>query len=127
MNVTGVQTCALPILGLDTRTLEVSYHLKAAVPVACVVLALCAPVLSFLLARAGGFVGVLLEGVAPGSPAEQAGLKAGDRIIAVMGQRIRNIEELTSLYDKMEPGKPVEFTIIREGKELKLQVTPAAP
>jgi S1-C subfamily serine protease len=27
----------------------------------------------------------------------------------------------------MEPGKPVEFTIIREGKELKLQVTPAAP
>jgi lipopolysaccharide export system permease protein len=47
-------------MGLDTRTLEVSYHLKAAVPVACVVLALCAPVLSFLLARAGGFVGVLL-------------------------------------------------------------------
>jgi hypothetical protein len=71
--------------------------------------------------------GVLLEGVAPSSPAEQAGLKAGDRIVAVMGQRIRNIEELTSLYDKMEPGKPVEFTIIREGKELKLQVTPAAP
>jgi aminopeptidase YwaD len=71
--------------------------------------------------------GVLLEGVVPGSPAEQAGLKAGDRIIAVMGQRIRNIEELTSLYDKMEPGKPVEFTIVREGKELKLQVTPAAP
>jgi predicted metalloprotease with PDZ domain len=49
--------------------------------------------------------GVLLEGVAPGSPAEQAGLKAGDRIVAVMGQRIRNIEELTSLYDKMEPGQ----------------------
>ncbi|MDW8107444.1 MAG: LptF/LptG family permease [Armatimonadota bacterium] len=47
-------------LGLDTRQLEVSYHLKAAVPVACGVLALCAPVLSFLLARAGGFVGVLL-------------------------------------------------------------------
>jgi aminopeptidase YwaD len=71
--------------------------------------------------------GVLLEGVAPSSPAEQAGLKAGDRIVAVMGQRVRNIEELTSLYDKMEPGKPVEFTIVREGKELKLQVTPAAP
>ncbi|MDW8051908.1 MAG: LptF/LptG family permease [Armatimonadota bacterium] len=47
-------------LGLDTRQLEVSYHLKMAVPVACGVLALCAPVLSFLLARAGGFVGVLL-------------------------------------------------------------------
>lgn len=48
-------------LGLDTRQMEVSYHLKAAVPMACLVLALCAPVLSFLLARAGGFVGVLLS------------------------------------------------------------------
>ncbi|BCW95793.1 MAG: M20/M25/M40 family metallo-hydrolase [Fimbriimonadales bacterium] len=71
--------------------------------------------------------GVLLDGVAPGSPAEQAGLKAGDRIVAVMGQRVKNIEELTSLYEKMEPGKPVEFTIVREGKEIKLQVTPASP
>lgn len=71
--------------------------------------------------------GVVLEGVAPGSPAEQAGLKAGDRIVAVMGQQVKNIEELTSLYEKMEPGKPVEFTIVREGKELKVQVTPAAP
>ncbi|MCS7301074.1 MAG: LptF/LptG family permease [Fimbriimonadales bacterium] len=48
-------------MGLDTRQLEVSYHLKAAVPAACLILALCAPVLSFLLARAGGFVGVLLS------------------------------------------------------------------
>ncbi|MGQ9656928.1 MAG: M20/M25/M40 family metallo-hydrolase [Fimbriimonadales bacterium] len=71
--------------------------------------------------------GILLEGVSPGSPAEQAGLKAGDRIVAVMGQQVKNIEELTSLYEKMEPGKPVEFTIVREGKELKVQVTPAAP
>ncbi|MCX7992469.1 MAG: PDZ domain-containing protein [Fimbriimonadales bacterium] len=71
--------------------------------------------------------GVLLEGVAPGSPAEKAGLRAGDRVVAAMGQRVKNIEELTSLYEKMEPGKPVEFTIIREGKEIKVQVTPEAP
>ena len=71
--------------------------------------------------------GIVLEGVAPGSPAEQAGLKAGDRIVSVMGQQVKNIEELTSLYEKMEPGKPVEFTIVREGKELKILVTPAAP
>lgn len=48
-------------MGLDTRTLEVSYHLKVAVPIACFILALCSPVLSFRLARAGGFVGVLLS------------------------------------------------------------------
>ncbi|GIV05626.1 MAG: hypothetical protein KatS3mg016_1201 [Fimbriimonadales bacterium] len=71
--------------------------------------------------------GVLLDGVAPGSPAEKAGLKAGDRIIAVMGQRVKNIEELTSLYERMEAGKPVEFTVIREGKEIKIQVIPETP
>ncbi|MCS7209261.1 MAG: M20/M25/M40 family metallo-hydrolase, partial [Fimbriimonadales bacterium] len=71
--------------------------------------------------------GVLLDGVTPGSPAEKAGLKAGDRIVAVMGQRVKNIEELTSLYEKMEPGKPVEVTIVRDGKEITLQVTPEAP
>ncbi|MCS7301492.1 MAG: M20/M25/M40 family metallo-hydrolase [Fimbriimonadales bacterium] len=71
--------------------------------------------------------GVLLEGVAPNSPAEKAGLKTGDRIVAAMGQRVKNIEELTALYEKMEPGKPVEFTVIREGKEITIQVTPEAP
>ncbi len=71
--------------------------------------------------------GVLLEGVAPNSPAEKAGLKQGDRIIAAMGQRVKNIEELTALYEKMEPGKPVELIVVREGKELKIQVTPEAP
>ncbi|MDW8050936.1 MAG: M20/M25/M40 family metallo-hydrolase [Armatimonadota bacterium] len=71
--------------------------------------------------------GVVLEGVAPNSPAEKAGLKAGDRIIAVMGQRVRNIEELTALYEKMEPGKPVELVIIRDGKEITLQIVPEAP
>ncbi len=71
--------------------------------------------------------GVLLDGVAPGSPAEKAGLRPGDRIVAAMGQRVKSIEELTSLYEKMEAGKPVEFTVIREGKEIKVQVTPEAP
>ncbi len=71
--------------------------------------------------------GVLLGGVVPGSPAEKAGLKAGDRIVAVMGKQVKSIEELTQLYDQMEPGKPVEFTIVRNGQEMKVQVVPAAP
>lgn len=71
--------------------------------------------------------GVLLAGVVPGSPAEKAGLKSGDRIVAVMGKRVNNIEELTQLYDQMEPGKPVEFTVVRNGQEMKIEVVPVAP
>ncbi len=47
-------------MGARNLRLEVSYHLKVAVPVACFVLALCSPMLSLWLARAGSFVGVLL-------------------------------------------------------------------
>ncbi len=48
-------------MGYHNPRLEVSYHLKVAMPMACFVLALCSPVLSFWLARAGSFVGVLLS------------------------------------------------------------------
>lgn len=71
--------------------------------------------------------GVLLSGVVPGSPAEKAGLKAGDRIVAVMGKPVRNVQELTQLYDQMEPDKPVPFTIVRNGQEMQVMVTPIAP
>jgi lipopolysaccharide export system permease protein len=46
--------------GSNTRSLEVTYHMKLALPVACLVLAICCPVLSLWFARAGSFVGVLL-------------------------------------------------------------------
>ena len=70
--------------------------------------------------------GVLLSGVVPGSPAEKAGLRAGDRVITVMGTRVQSMEELTQLYERMEAGKPVEFTILREGKELKVEIVPTS-
>lgn len=46
--------------GSNTRNLEVTYHLKFALPAACLILAICCPVLSLWFARAGSFVGVLL-------------------------------------------------------------------
>ncbi|GBC93115.1 Aminopeptidase YwaD [bacterium HR15] len=69
--------------------------------------------------------GVLLQGVSPGSPAEKAGLKAGDRIVAINGKRVENIEQMMSLYAELEPGKPAELTILRDGQEIKVQVVPA--
>jgi aminopeptidase YwaD len=70
--------------------------------------------------------GVLLQGVSPGSPAEKAGLKAGDRIIAINGKRVENIEQLMALYGELEPGKAAELTILRNGQELKVQIVPVS-
>jgi aminopeptidase YwaD len=70
--------------------------------------------------------GVLLQGVSPGSPAEKAGLKAGDRIIAINGKRVENIEQMMALYGELEPGKAAELTILRDGHELKVQIVPVS-
>ncbi len=70
--------------------------------------------------------GVLVQGVSPGSPAEKAGLKAGDRIVAINGKQVRNLEEMMTLYAELEPGKPAEFTLIRNGEQIKVQVVPTS-
>lgn len=47
--------------GRNTASLEVAYHVRYAVPVACLVFALVGPVFAIGLSRSGGFVGVLLS------------------------------------------------------------------
>jgi hypothetical protein len=70
-----------------------------------------------------GIVGVLLGGVRPGSPAEKAGLKAGDILIRFAGKTVRNIEEYTALLGEAQPGQLVELVVLREGKEVTLSAT----
>ncbi len=68
-------------------------------------------------------VGVLLGGVRPGSPAEKAGLQAGDVIVKLGGKTVRNIEEYTALLGDFSPGDTVEIVVQRAGKEVTLKAT----
>ena len=61
--------------------------------------------------------GILLTWVAPGSPAALAKLKAGDVILSVNNDGIRNAQEFSSLLDEAGPESPVRFTVARPGKE----------
>lgn len=70
--------------------------------------------------------GVMLSGTSPGSPAEKAGLKAGDIVVALAGKRVANIQELTALYADLKPGEPTSIVIKRDGKEMELTIVPAA-
>jgi aminopeptidase YwaD len=70
--------------------------------------------------------GVMLSGTSPGSPAEKAGLRAGDIVVALAGKRVKDIEELTALYPSLKPGEPASIVIIRDGKEIELTIVPAA-
>ncbi|GIX06735.1 MAG: hypothetical protein KatS3mg115_1138 [Candidatus Poribacteria bacterium] len=58
-------------------------------------------------------------------PAEAAGLRPGDRILAVDGRRLESWEELTQEV-MLRPEQPVELLVERNGEQLTVTVTPRA-
>jgi regulator of sigma E protease len=65
----------------------------------------------------------VLEDVAPGYPAQRAGLKETDLIAAVDGQKIQWWGEFTERI-RASNGKPVALDVERKGQSLHLVVTP---
>ncbi len=68
-------------------------------------------------------VGVLVASVVPKSPADKAGLRQHDIIVAVNGEPIANIQGLQKVIAD-NGKKPIELKIIRLGKEQTVKVTP---
>jgi S1-C subfamily serine protease len=67
--------------------------------------------------------GVLIAEVAPGSPAEAAGLQQGDIIIKADGQDVTSSASLFAIDRDKKPGDKVELTIDRNGQEQTVTVT----
>ncbi|MFN8138311.1 MAG: M28 family peptidase [Fimbriimonadales bacterium] len=70
--------------------------------------------------------GLLIDGTREGSPAEKAGLKAGDRLMKWNDKSISNIEDFNEILMSALPGVEVTLTIQRDGKEIKVKLTPEA-
>ncbi len=68
-------------------------------------------------------VGVYIKAINPFSAAEIAGLKVGDIIIKFDGQTIESMEQLNTQLQKHEVGDTVELVIMRNGKEMNIEVT----
>jgi hypothetical protein len=65
--------------------------------------------------------GVLLGGVTPGSPGEEAGLRRGDVLVGLGGHEVTDLEGFTAALQAHAPGDEVELTVIRDGAELRLR------
>lgn len=65
----------------------------------------------------------VITAVNPGSPAERAGLRGGDRIVAVDGGPVRSWYEFQDAI-RARPETPVELTVLRDGREIVRSVTP---
>ncbi len=62
----------------------------------------------------------------PRSPAAQAGLRSGDKIVAVAGQPVHNWTQIGKAIKAHPAGTPVPFTIDRHGKQITKQVSLAS-
>ena len=67
--------------------------------------------------------GVKFSDVKPGSPAAKAGLKAGDVLIRFGNKPIKNLYDFTDALRRSKVGDVVPVTVLRDGKELKVDVT----
>ncbi|MBN2479819.1 MAG: Do family serine endopeptidase [Parachlamydiales bacterium] len=66
--------------------------------------------------------GVLIADVTKDSPADQAGLKQGDIILAYNNNAIKNFTSFRNEIALMEPNKTVNLTILRDGKKKEIKV-----
>lgn len=64
--------------------------------------------------------GAIIVNVAPQSPAAKGGMKNGDVVIAVNGKKIHDSAELKNMIGEGSPQSQMEFTIIRDKKEIKI-------
>jgi serine protease Do len=67
--------------------------------------------------------GALVSDVTPGGPADKAGIKRGDVIVAFDGNRIEDMPDLPKTVATNEPGTKSKLTFLRNGKEKTVDLT----
>lgn len=70
--------------------------------------------------------GVLLDGVRGGSPADEAGLQAGDIIVALGGMEVADLYALTDALRAHKPGDVVTIEWLRDGERMRAETTLAS-
>ena len=72
--------------------------------------------------------GALVSEAQPGTPAADAGIKSGDTIVSVNGEKVDAPKDVIRRIGNMKPGEDVKLGVIRDGKDksftLKLAAVP---
>ncbi len=60
----------------------------------------------------------------PDSPAEKAGMRAGDIVVKLGKMAIKNVYDYTYALGEMRGGKEIEAVLRRDGKEVTVKIIP---
>ena len=71
-------------------------------------------------------VGVLLDDTTEGAPAHKAGVRKGDIIIGLSGEKIENIYDYTAILDTLKIGRETAIKVRRGDDVLELKITPGS-
>jgi serine protease Do len=66
--------------------------------------------------------GVLVAGIERNSPAGRAGLRQGDIVVAINGDRVDTSRALVRTVAAVPPGQTLRLTVVREGREREMPV-----
>ena len=106
----------------ETKSLGERAFIVAAGPVANFLLAIA--ILAGMFASVGQpFTPSDIGSVLPDSAAERAGFRSGDTITRIDSTRIERFEQVVYIV-QLNPGKPLEFRVIRDGEEISLTAVP---
>jgi len=67
--------------------------------------------------------GAMIAGVVRGGPADRAGMRPGDILLAVKGRKIANTNDMMNLIAELPPGEQAPMTVMRKNRETTLAVT----
>ncbi len=69
-----------------------------------------------------GRKGALVAEVTPGGPADRAGVRAGDAILALNGEPLGSSADLTRRVGQARPGERLRLNVLRDGRTLNLDI-----
>jgi serine protease DegQ len=75
---------------------------------------------SFGLARSSG---AIIAGVVRNGPADRAGIRPGDILLAVQGKNVANTSDMLTLISQLPPGGKARMTLMRKNRQSTVDVT----
>ena len=121
------------VIGINTAVAGAAQNIGFAIPIDTarsiidrLVAGQSAAPLAFLGVTTGdaadGSPGAVVADISPGSPADTAGLRVGDRVVSVNDIAVPGSAELRGIVQTFKPDETVRLTIVRDGDERTIEV-----